>query len=195
MNAPQPQLDKPGAGLPLLESLLVRWWVGPFVSRRNDRDANLRFFRLLGSRILKEANAVPDGRRDERVLIPRMKGIEDSSRFWSANEALEHLMITGAGMRGLIVELANGRTSGYVVRIEDFKPTGKYTGGDARADFKAFTQETADLLAPLPIADSGPTHLHPWMGQFNALQWTWLLAGHSGIHLAQLSAIKQNFLS
>jgi hypothetical protein len=47
------------------------------------------------------------------------------------------------------------------------------------------------VLAPLEIKDEGPTYLHPWLGEFNALQWTWLLAGHSGIHLKQLQAIKK----
>lgn len=184
-----PRLEKPGAGLPFLEALLVRWYVGPFQSRRKDRDQNLRLFSMLGARLLKEAGACAD--RDKKVLVPRMRGIEDSSRFWCANETLEHLMITGAAMRGVIAELAAGRASDYVVRIEDFKPKGKYRGGDARPDFKAFLQETESRLAALPIRDEGLTHLHPWLGPFNALQWTWLLAGHNGIHLRQLEAIRK----
>ena len=107
------------------------------------------------------------------------------------SEVLEHLMITGLGMRGLVVELANGRTSDYEVKIENFKPKGKYQGGDAREDFKKFLEETVALLEPLPIEDRGLTHKHPWLGRFNALQWTWLLAGHGGLHLAQLQAIKK----
>lgn len=187
----QPQLAKPGAGLPFFEALLVRWYVGPFQSRKADKDKNLRLFAMIGARLLKEAASVPEGQRDQRVLVPRMRGIEDSSRFWSANETLEHVMITGEGMRGIIALLAQGKTSDYVVDIANFKPKGKYAGGDARADFKKFLAETADLLAPIKIADEGPTHLHPWLGPFNALQWTWLLAGHGGLHLNQLVAIKK----
>ncbi len=187
----QPQLDKPGAGLPFLEALLVRWYVGPFQSRKADKEKNLRLFAMIGGRILKEAGSVAEGARDQRVLVPRMRGIEDSSRFWSVNETLEHLMITGEGMRGIVALLAQGKTSDYVVDIANFKPKGKYAGGDARPDFKKFVAETVALLEPLPIADAGPTHLHPWLGPFNALQWTWLLAGHGGLHLAQLQAIKK----
>jgi hypothetical protein len=94
-------------------------------------------------------------------------------------------------MRTLVADLVAGRTSDFVVRIEDFKPKGKYAGGDARADFKAFVAETVAALSPLAVADAGPRHPHPWLGPFNALQWTWLLAGHSGIHLAQLAAIRK----
>jgi hypothetical protein len=187
----QPQLAKPGAGLPFFEALLVRWYVGPFQSRKADKEKNLRLFSMIGSRLLKEAGSVAEGKRDERVLVPRMKGIEDSSRFWSVNETLEHVMITGEGMRGIIALLAAGKTSDAVVSIASFKPKGKYQGGDARPDFKKFLEETADLLAPLKIEDAGPTHPHPWLGPFNALQWTWLLAGHGGLHLAQLQAIKK----
>jgi hypothetical protein len=187
----QPHLAKPGAGLPFFEALMVRWYVGPFQSRKQDKDKNLRLFSMAGARILKEAGGVAEGKRDERVLVPRMRGIEDSSRFWSINETLEHVMITGVPMRGVIAALAAGKTSDYVVRIENFKPQGKYAGGDARPDFKKFLAETADLLSPLKVEDEGPTHRHPWLGEFNALQWSWLLAGHSGIHLNQLVAIKK----
>ena len=129
----QPQLEKPGAGLPFLESLYVRWYVGPFLSRKSDKEKNLRLFAMIGARILKEFASVPADKRDQKVLVPRMKGVEDSSRNWSANEVLE----------------------------------------------------------PLKIEDNGPDHKHPWLGRFNALQWTWLLAGHGGLHLAQLQAIKK----
>ncbi len=191
MAMPEPRLDKPGAGLPFLEALAVRWYVGPYLSRRADKAANLRLFTVVGAQLLKEADAIPADRRDVKVLVPRMKGIEDSSRHWSPNETLEHVLMTGAAMRGLVIELAAGRTSDIVVRIEDFKPKGKYTGGDARPDLRAFLEETVRLLSPLAIEDSGPTHRHPWLGEFNALQWTWLLAGHGGLHLAQLRAIRR----
>jgi len=146
---------------------------------------------MAGARILKEAASVPEDKRDQKVLVPRMKGVEDSSRFWCVNEVLEHLMITGEGMRMVIKSLAAGQPTDYVVRIENFKPKGKYQGGDARPDFKKFVEETVSQLEGLKIEDGGLEHLHPWLGDFNALQWTWLLAGHSGLHLAQLQAIKK----
>jgi hypothetical protein len=186
----EPVLEKPGAGLPFLEGLYVRWWVGPVQSRRNDKAQNIRLFSLLGNRVLKEAGAVPAEKRDVKVLVPRLPGVEDSSRHWSANEVLEHLLITGAGMRRVITALAARETLDYVVRVEEFKPAGKYRGGDAREDFRAFLKETEALLESLPIADAGPTHRHPWLGRFNALQWTWLLAGHNGLHLRQLQAVR-----
>ena len=187
----QPQLAEPGAGLPFFESLFVRWYVGPFQSRKADKDQNLRLFRMVCIRIVKEVEAVPENKRDQRVLVPRMRGIEDSSRFWSVNETLEHLVITGEAMRGIIELLAQGKTSDYRVDIANFKPMGKYTGGEGRQAFIIFSALTSEALGPLKIEDAGPTHLHPWLGPFNALQWTWLLAGHGGLHLAQLQAIKK----
>lgn len=187
----QPHLEKPGAGLPFLEALMVRWYVGPFQSRQNDAQKNLRLFSMAGARILKEAASIPETKRDQKVLVPRMKGVEDSSRFWCANEVLEHLMITGEGMRAVIKSLAENKPIDYVVRIENFKPKDKYKGTDARPDFKKFLDETVAQLEQLKIEDKDPTHLHPWLGHFNALQWTWLLAGHNGLHLQQLQAIKK----
>lgn len=185
-----PRLEKPGAGLPFFESLFVRWWVGPIQSRRSSKEQNLKLFRVLGGRLLKEAKQVPDGKRDVKVLVPRMKGVEDSSRHWCANEVLEHLMITGRPMRGLIETLAAGKSSDYVVDIANFKPQGAYAGRDAAPDFAAFLEETAAALEKLPIADAGPVHRHPWLGHINALQWSWILAGHNGLHLRQLQAIR-----
>lgn len=187
----EPILARPGAGLPFIDSLVLRWYMGPYVARRADKTTNLRHFTLLGSRILREANGVPEGKRDQKVLVPRMRGIEDSSRYWSANETLEHVMIVGTAMRELIATLAAGKTSDYVVKIADVKPKGKYKGADARRDFTDFINETVKRLEPLDITDDGPVHYHPWFGGFNALQWTWLMAGHSGIHLNQLVAIKK----
>lgn len=186
-----PKLDKPGAGLPFFDALVVRYWVAPFQSRKADKEKNLRLFAMAGKRVLKEYGEVPAEKRDTKVLVPKMRGIEDSSRFWSASEVLEHIMITGTPMRELIASLAAGKTSDYVVDIANFKPKGRFVGRDASADFKNFLSETQTRLGALTIADAGPTHRHPWMGNFNALQWTWLLAGHSGIHLAQLQAIKK----
>jgi hypothetical protein len=185
-----PPLEKPGAGLPFFESLFVRFWVGPIQSRRAGKEQNLKLFRFLGARVLKEAKLVPPEKRDVKVLVPRMKGVEDSSRNWCANEVLEHLMITGRPMRALIETLAAGGASDYVVDIANFKPKGAYAGRDAAPDFAAFVEETAAALEKLPIADAGPPHRHPWLGSINALQWTWLLAGHSGLHLRQLQAIR-----
>ena len=187
----QPHLDKPGAGLPFFQGFFVRWYVAPILSRKADKEKNLRLFGMVGGRLLKEAEGVAEGKRDERVLVPRMRGIEDSSRFWSVNETLEHVIITGRAMREVIVELAAGRTPERVVRVEDFKPKGAYAGGDARPALKDFLAETEDALGSLKIEDAGPALRHPWLGPLNALQWTWLLAGHGGLHLAQLQAIKK----
>lgn len=63
---------------------------------------------------------------------------------------------------------------------------------DARPALEKFIAETLALLEPLKIEDSGPAHRHPWLGELNALQWCWLLAGHSGIHLNQLLAVKKS---
>ena len=190
-TAPQPKLDPPGAGLPFFQSLYVRFWVGPVLSRRQTKDENLRHFRLLGGRMSREADGVAEGMLDRRVLVPRLRGVEDSSRNWCANETLEHVMLTGRLMAQLIAELSRGRASAQVVRIEDFKPKGVYAGRDARPDFRAFVSETLELLEPLAIVDGGPTHRHPWLGELNALQWCWLLGGHTGLHLAQLVEIKK----
>ena len=103
----EPQLQPPGAGLPRGELFVSR--VGfrlmtPFISRKGAS----RWFRAEADRILELAWSVPRADLTKRVLIPRVRGLADSSRFWSVCMTLEHLvMVDSAILRG-IEALAKG---------------------------------------------------------------------------------------
>src|SRR5262245_52115078 len=89
---PQAQLQPPGAGLPAFELFVSRAGLRLlklFVSR----EGASRWFRTEADRVLALARSLDPADATRRVLIPRLAGLEDSSRYWSVCMTLEHLCI------------------------------------------------------------------------------------------------------
>lgn len=184
------KLDKPGAGLPLLESLITRWFVGPFVSRKYGWDENRRRFEKTTAALLKEIEGLDDRQLTTRILVPPQRGLEDSSRYWSAAMLFEHLIIVGTAVTGGIISLSKGVVPPVKVDTGKVKPSGEAdAAGIIRKyrDFAALVQMS--LEKEVADKDSKAVLQHPWLGPLNCRQWHWLLAVHQGIHLQQLRAI------
>lgn len=190
-NLTGPKLDKPGKGLPFIESVVVRFYIGPFVSKRFSPQQNTATFQKLNEKIIAELDRVEASLLEEKVLVPKLKTIEDSSRFWSVAETLEHIEIVGRNIIEVIESLASGQTPKGKVDIAAYKPKGIHSGKECREVFVCFHKEILSRLENTKIPSGGEKLFHPWMGPMNALQWQWLLAGHSGIHLAQIRHIKK----
>ncbi len=184
-----PKLEAPGKGLPLIEGLIARFLFGGILSKRDSAETNLRRFEKLNQKILKTVETLSLEQLHKKVLVPRLRGIEDSSRYWSIAETLEHIEIVGEKITPLIEMLVRKEVPNIVVNIADYKPQGKYNGQDPRPAFQKFSQETLTKLQSLPIAHEKPYFNHPWLGDFSALQWLWILGGHSGIHYNQIKHI------
>lgn len=187
--APTPTLQPSGAGLPWWELLLVRclfalgcYWM--------NWAAAARLFQAEGARVLAVWDALPADRLGERVLIRRVPGIEDSSRFWSAAMTVEHLNAVGTGVRQLIGSLRQGEVPTGVVRIVDYKPRGEGTPVELRAEFARLLADAADAEPPVPRG-VGPRCAHPWFGPLDAHRWHCLLALHQRIHRRQMEAIRR----
>ena len=75
-------------------------------------------------RVLKVHANFSDTAKTQPVLVERLKGLEDSSRFWSPNMVLEHLVIVGQQMLVAIVELGNGRIPNGKADVAAVKPKG-----------------------------------------------------------------------
>ena len=188
-NSDSPQLQKPGAVLPFWESFVMRWYVGPVLSKKSAAPKNTETFEKLNAKILKLVEGLSQTQLDQKILVPRLPSIEDSSRYWSISETLEHLEIVGDGIIQIIESLAEGRTVTVEINIANVKPKGAYRGQDARVPFKKFNDRILEKLNGLSISPKTPKARHPWMGNFNALQWQWVLAVHSGVHLRQIKKI------
>lgn len=184
-----PKLDRPGAGLPWYEWLIARYWSFPRFCRRTDWAQADEIFAREGRKILEMVEPLDDARLRRPVLIDRLPGIEDSSRFWSPAMVLEHLDIVGTLMTQAVVELTNGRIPQGKADVAAVKPKGA-EGGDPVGAFRDFLNAIRDRLAR-EVGDRRSTarFLHPWFGPLDAHQWHCLLAAHQAIHRRQLKAI------
>lgn len=190
MNA-APTLQPPGAGLPRGELLLARYVLLPLAYRKLDWARSGRLFQKEGQKVLALLDALPAERRTERVLIARLRGMEDSSRHWSAAMTVEHLNIVGRRFLGVIASLRAGEVPPGTARTADVKPRGEETAAETRAKFVTLLADSAaaDGLPPM-LPGAGPRYLHPWFGPMEAHGWHALNGIHQGIHRQQLEAIR-----
>jgi len=190
VSAPSPQLAPPGAGLPWFESLVVRWFGRRMLRSRLDWESAQAAIARVSSRLAREAKSVDDATLARRVLIQRLRGLEDSSRYWSPEMLLEHLVITGEMFTDFVVTLSNGRPVADRRGIADIKPGGEL-GRAVIARFVAVHEAIPTRLAREAGSHrNGPTHLHPWFGKLTALDWLSLTAVHLGLHEKQWRAIR-----
>lgn len=182
-----PQLAAPGAGLPAPELLIAR---GRFAlkCRTGSRDSFLNDFRREQSEIRRLVNSCPVERRGERVLIPRPRGLEDSSRDWSVWMTLDHLRIVNDGIAGIIAELAEGKIREELLGTADVKPDPAVTE-EVEAAYEASADAFLQRIAPLAELNTEARYPHPWFGPINAFRWLGLASMHMGIHRGQIAAI------
>jgi hypothetical protein len=187
-----PTLQAPGAGLPWWELLVARYLVFPRACRRLDWAAAGRLFQEEGARVLAVFDALPADRLGERVLIRRLPGIEDSSRYWSAAMTVEHLNIVGAAIRQVIAGLRRGVVPDRPARTADVKPQGKGAPAEVRSEFVRLLAEAAaaDAAEPPVPRGAGARYAHPWFGPMDAYQWHCLLGLHQRIHRKQMESIQ-----
>ncbi len=151
-------------------------------------DANA-MFQKQGRILVDLTQNLSAGQLQKPVLIDRITGIEDSSRYWSPGMVLEHLIIVGSAMMRGIVELSRGIVPAVKPDVAAVKPTGSY-GAGAVGVFQSFLAQYADTVNR-EVADrnSRTTLRHPWFGELNARQWHCLAAIHQGIHRKQVQKI------
>ncbi len=188
-HSKEPQLAPPGAGIPAAEALLFRIIGFGLISPLVSWDLVRRRFQREGEAIIKLTEGLSDERFARRVLIPRLVGIEDSSRYWSPAMTVEHLVIVGDAVADIIVRLSRGERIGTPVRIEDVKPS-QQSSRNLLDDYRALLARFDKRMVE-DIADrrSGARHAHPWVGPLTAHQWLILAAVHQRLHRKQIRSI------
>ncbi|HEX5036310.1 MAG TPA: hypothetical protein VFX30_04055 [bacterium] len=193
MDPENVRLAAPGAGLPFLEYLVSRYYWFPKFCKSTTWDQAHALFQKQGARLLAIARELPEGQRTIRVLIPRVPGIEDSSRHWSVAMVLEHLMIVGKLMGEGIVELTHGRIPDWDISTADVKPRGGLEGSVVIADYEKFLKRfEQQVMTEAGDRASGARLKHPWFGRLNAHQWLCLAGAHQKVHRVQGERIRKN---
>jgi hypothetical protein len=185
------RLAAPGAGLPFLEYLVSRYYWFPKFCRKTTWDQAHALFQKQGVRLLDLACSLAESQRTIRVLIPRIPGIEDSSRHWSVAMVLEHLVIVGSLMGEGIAELTHGRVPPWNISTADVKPRGEMGGTETIAKFEKFLKLfERQVMREAGDRDSKSRLKHPWFGMLSAHQWLCLAGAHQRVHRDQAERIR-----
>ena len=183
----QSRLETPGAGIPWLEGKLMGLGFR-LMARRLSRQQILAKFEAEAGRMLAMVEPLPEEQGRKRVLIPRQRGMEDSSRFWSPYMILQHVTIVNRGMTMLLRGMSHGKLPDRKVSTADVKP--KLDAGPQEiASFRDTVASCSDIIRSLGPLDPALRHLHPWFGRMNASQWLCLMTEHHGVHRRQMELV------
>jgi hypothetical protein len=181
------QLAPPGAGLPAAELAVVRpvFAIARALLSRQRADG---WFERETERILRIVESLAPEEAQRRVLIARVRGIEDSSRNWSAWMTLEHLVIVNTAIGKIIEQLAGEKSVSGKVSTADPKPM-PVTDAEIVKRYRVAAKAYLRTVRRLDSLNSSARHVHPWFGPLNAHGWHCLAAIHQTIHRRQLEAI------
>jgi hypothetical protein len=182
-----PQLASPGAGLPVFElawlRILFRCACGVI-----SLNVGLRWFQFEARKIMALAGRASAAQATVPVLIDRVTGIEDSSRYWSVFMVLDHLRIVDEGITQIVQTLTDNRLFGQEVRIQDVKPSPQ-SGPETIDRFHKAVDGYRATVARLGTLGRQMRHPHPWFGPMTAHDWHCLAAIHHWVHRRQLERI------
>jgi hypothetical protein len=185
-----PQLLPPGAPLPLPVRLFLRLWTGPIASHLKSSTQTRAYYEGVAGKLVALIARVPAGKRHIKVLVDPINGLEDSSRYWSLNDLMEHVLIVHRQVEDVILKLASGIVPQGTASTAAVKPRG--TDRDLLEEFSDYEP---GLLAQLDDKvrnlnfNSALTFRHPWMGLLTARQWYWILSVHQAVHYKQAKEI------
>lgn len=187
----EPQLAPPGAGLPAVE-LFIGGRLFALKRRFGSREAFSAAFEQERAAIRDLVNSCPNAKRGERVLIPRLRGLEDSSRFWSLWMTLDHLRITNLNFAMVISSLSHGQVPQHKASTAEVKPDPAVTEAVEGA-YEESCDKLFAVVAEVPELKTVERFAHPWFGPLDAFGWHALSATHLGIHRAQIARILADF--
>jgi hypothetical protein len=180
-------LAPPGSGLPNLERLAASSLLQGMRALLS-KERLSRWLRRETERVLTLAASLPEALTSHRVLMPRLTGLEDDSRYWSVNMVLQHLVIVDSGIRELAVALADGQSFVRQVRIAEVKPDAA-AGPEQQALLQGAVDDYLGLIDSLGDLRTAGRHAHPWFGELDLRGWHALSAMHATAHRRQMQGI------
>ena len=183
------ELDKSGAGLPSTRVFLAKHIFFPILNRSLSWKKAWDIFDKEGQKIIKLASTLNKEQLFERVLVPKLFGLEDNSRYYSVAMTIEHLLIVGSALQTRIPILSRGKKLNKYIKIEDVKPY-KDIDENVVEKFEEFLNTYREKLEKnIEDIHIDNTSTHPWFGEFNPKQWSVLAVVHQIVHRRQIEAI------
>ena len=186
----QPILQPPGKGLPFYELLVARllvWWRYNRTSRQ-EADAAFKFEKEEILRLSRELDQTAAARP---ILIKRLRGLEDSSRFWSVYMTVDHLRIVNTEVATIIQDLVLGARPQHVATTKAVKPSGSADVSTLN-DFERACNRFEEIANKAQDLRTHMTWKHPWFGELDAQQWHFFAGFHMHLHRRQILAIREN---
>jgi len=183
------ELDEAGAGLSRGRALFLRHMGFPLLNALISWEKALTLFEKEGEKVLVLAKSVSDEQFYERVLVGKLFGLEDNSRYYSVAMVLQHLLTVGNALQSRVPLLSQGKTLEKEVKIADYKP---YMEIDSEiimqyetflADFRTKLEAETDNI----FLEN--RHEHPWFGSLRAKDWAVMGMIHQIVHRRQIEAI------
>jgi len=185
-----PKLGEPGAGLPFHEWFVAKYLLFPHRFRTISNAQAISNFAEESKNILQIVSRLTDAELLEKRLIKRLRGLEDNSRYWSIAMAIEHMIIAGTSLRGVIVALSNGRADLPESTIAGLKPNPEISAEGLIERFEQMTQKFVRTAEGAKVgAFPNTTYGHPWFGPLNAEQWLIFAGAHQNVHRNQIEEI------
>ena len=175
------------AGLPPFEKFYLNALLKFGSAFRSDK-AILADFQQSAADICQIMDEQDLGVLSQEILVPRLQGIEHSSRNWSALMVLDHLAQVNRIITETIRSLRNNSQPFQVIRLEDFKPHPD-VGAEAIDDFRDSAQRYWSFVTSHQPLRTSLTFAHPWFGRLDGHGWHCLAAAHQRIHRRQIFKI------
>jgi uncharacterized damage-inducible protein DinB len=183
------QLAPPGRGIPPAELIAGRLMFAFLRAFKTPEWATKHFQGEAGT-MARAARDLPPQTANTQVLIPRIAGIEDSSRNWSVLMTLDHLAIVDRMITEIIDHLAGERLYIRSVAIAELKPMSQQTL-ETISNFTRASQRYVVHVSRIAKLQTATRHPHPWFGPLDAYGWHLLAAVHHTIHRRQIQRIIQ----
>ena len=182
-----PILAPPGAGLPRPELFFARLIFG-WTRWRSDRRRATANFSAQRDAILQQVRTCNPADATQRVLIQRLRGLEDSSRHWSVAMTLDHLRIVNLACAGVIEALAAGRIPPGTASTATVKPQADVDLSVVTA-FDQSCRTFQETVAAVPELATELRYAHPWFGPLDAAGWHVMAGFHMNLHRRQIERI------
>ena len=189
----EPKLAPPGAGLPKPELFIARL-IFAVQSRKGNRSTFNARFAQEREIIRRLVDSCDPASAATRVLINRIPGLEDSSRYWSVWMTLDHLRIVNTGVAKTIDTLAKEIPRSGSASTAAVKPTAAVDSSVREAYEKSCDAVLAAVEAA-PNLKTKARFTHPWFGSLDASGWHAMAGSHMGIHRKQITRILQGLPS
>lgn len=181
------QLAPAGAGLPKIERFVATHMIRRKSARTTREQAASRFAAQRAA-MMSLVQGRDEATLSQAVLIKRLPGLEDSSRYWSLLMVMDHLRIVNRDVAEVIVTLGAGRQPDREASIAAVKPSPAVTTA-VIAEFDRGCEEFQAAVVAVPDLNTTRTFPHPWFGPMAASGWHFMAGFHMQLHQKQMKRI------